>query len=562
MDRNQADLIALLNRLRHEPYETEWLEFKVNRYNPQHLGEYLSALANSACIHGKPRGYLVFGVENDSHAIVGTTFRPRKEKGAGNQDLLLWLSKGLQPSTGFELHEFIADGKRIVLFEVAPALNRPVKFYGKAFVRVGSSKTELAKHPEKERIIWQSRTDWSAQICERASLSDLDLEAIRKARQEYKVKSPGKAAESDTWDNATFLNKTGLAVHGTITHAAILLLGLPEASALISPAMARISWILKDEENREKDYEHFDPPFILTVDRVMIRIRNLNIRQLPSGTLFPVEIRQYEPWVLREALHNAIAHQDYCLAGRINLVEMPDRLILSNVGSFLPGTVESVIRQDAPLEIYRNRALAQAMVHLNMIDTQGGGIKRMFHLQMKRSFPLPDYDLTEPERVVVTIPGRILDETYTRVLMERTDLDLWAVILLDKVQKGRRLDREEHKKLKKLGLVEGRYPNLFVSAKVAADTDEKAKHIRYRGLNRGYYKQMILELIREHGPVPREEINRLLLDKLPESLSPEQKNTLIHNLLTTLREEGDIRNKGPRRFSQWVLTGGEGSDKQ
>ena len=137
---------------------------------------------------------------------------------------------------------------------------------------------------------------------------------------------------------------------------------------------------------RRKDYEHFDPPFILNVDRVLARIRNLTIRQLPGGTLFPIEIPQYEPWVLREAIHNCIAHQDYILAGRVNLVEMPDRLMLTNVGSFLPGTVESVIRRDAPMEVYRNRALAQAMVNLNMIDTQGGGIKRMFLLQKK---PVP-----------------------------------------------------------------------------------------------------------------------------------------------------------------------------
>ena len=143
-------------------------------------------------------------------------------------------------------------------------------------------------------------------------------------------------------------------MHGAITHSAIILLGLPESASLISPAVARISWILKDDKNQEKDYEHFDPPFILTVDHVLARIRNLNIRQLPTGTLFPVEIRQYDEWVLREALHNAIAHQDYCLAGKINLVEMPDRLVLSNRGSFLPGTVERVIQQDAPWEVYRN----------------------------------------------------------------------------------------------------------------------------------------------------------------------------------------------------------------
>ena len=104
------------------------------------------------------------------------------------------------------------EGKCLVLFEVYPAANQPVKFYGTAYIRVGSSKTELTKHPAKERAIWQCRTDWSAQVCERATLSDLDPEAILKARQEYKVKFPSKGAESDGWDDVTFLNKIGMAI--------------------------------------------------------------------------------------------------------------------------------------------------------------------------------------------------------------------------------------------------------------------------------------------------------------------------------------------------------------
>jgi ATP-dependent DNA helicase RecG len=233
-------------------------------------------------------------------------------------------------------------------------------------------------------------------------------------------------------------------------------------------------------------------------------------------------------------------------------VETPDRLIFSNMGSFLPGDVESVIRRDAPMEIYRNPNLVRVMVNLNMIDTQGGGIKRMFNTQMKRFFPMPDYDLSDIMRVIVSIRGAILDEQYTRLLMERTDLNLWAVILLDKIQKGIRLTSNEHQQLKKLGLVEGRYPNLHISAPVARATGQKAKHIRFRGLDRKYYLSLISELIREHGPVPREEIDRLLLDKLPEVLSADQKHTLINNLLSTLKKANLICNQGSRKFSKWV----------
>ncbi|MDE1951177.1 MAG: putative DNA binding domain-containing protein [Betaproteobacteria bacterium] len=550
---NSADLTALLDRLRAEPRETEWLEFKANRHEPQALGEYLSALANSACLLGMPRGYLAFGIEDGGHAVVGTTFDPLAEKGKGEQLLPLWLSLGLQPNVGFEIHPFVYHGQRVVLFEVHPAFDRPVKFYGTAYVRDGTSKTELAKYPEKERAIWNRRIDWSAQLCEQAGLDDLAPEAIAKARQEYATKFPGQAKEFADWDDATFLNKARLTIRGAVTYAALLLLGRPEASALLAPAVARISWMLKNERNEELDYEHFGPPFLLNVDRVLARIRNLTVRELPDGTLFPVELTQYDPWVIREALHNCIAHQDYGLRGRIQVVETPDSLLLTNVGGFLPGRVEKVIEQDAPLEIYRNPFLAEAMVNLNMIDTQGGGIKRMFLKQRQRFFPMPDYDLSQPERVMVTLRGRILDERYTRLLMAQTELGLSTIILLDRVQKGQRISADEAKRLKAAKLVEGRYPNLIVAGRVAAVTGEKARHIRNRGFDSQYYRDLIIALVREHQPVSREDIDGLLLDKLPDVLTQEQKLNRIHNLLRQLAEAKIIANVGSRRWPKWVL---------
>jgi len=550
---NTAELAALLDRLRAEPRETEWLEFKANRYEPQVLGEYLSALANSACLLARPRGYLVFGIEDGSHAIVGTMFDPQAEKGKGEQLLPLWLSLGLRPNVGFEIHAFTYQGARVVLFEVHPAFDRPVEFYGTAYVRDGTSKTELSKYPEKARTIWNRRVDWSAQVCEQASLDDLEPEAIVKARREFAAKSPAQAAAVAGWDDSTFLNKAKLTIRGGVTHAALLLLGKPEASTLLAPAVARISWLLKNERNEDLDYEHFGPPFLLNVDKVLARIRNLTVRELPGGTLFPVELTQYDPWVIREALHNCIAHQDYGLRGRIQVVETPDALLLTNVGGFLPGRVETVIEQDAPLEIYRNPFLAEAMVNLNMIDTQGGGIKRMFMKQRERFFPMPDYDLSQPERVMVTLRGRILDERYTRVLMSQSGLDLGLIMLLDKVQKGARISPDESKRLKAAKLVEGRYPHLMVAGQLAALAGQKAQHIRNRGLDSRYYRDMIVTLVRQHQPVSREDIDRLLIDKLPELLTQEQKLNRIHNLLRQLVKAGDIVNSGSRRWPRWVL---------
>lgn len=554
-----AGQIALIDRLRAMPTETEWLDFKSNHYEPQLLGEYLSALANAACLEGQPRGYLLFGIEDATHDVVGTRFDPPAAKAKGNQDLLPWLAAGLRPNTGFEIYVVDHPGGRVVLFEIGPARDQPVSFYGTAFIRVGSSKTELAKYPEKARAIWTRRRDWSAEVCEAATLADFDPEAVTKAREQFIVKHPVQAREVAGWDDVTFLNKARVLKQGVVTHAALLLIGRAESAALLSPAVAKISWVLKDANNRELDYEHFGPPFLLAGDRLQRRIRNLIVRALPSGTLFPQEVTQYDPWVIREALHNCIAHQDYGLHGRVVVVEFPDRVMLTNVGSFLPGDIETVVRQDAPQAIYRNPFLADAMVELNLIDTQGGGIKRMFETQRRRSFPLPDYDLSRPQEVTVSISGRILDDRYTRLLMERSGLELGQVMLLDRVQKGLRIGRDEHRRLKAAGLVEGRYPNLLIAGDVAKLTDQEARHILERGFNKQYYLDLIQALVREHWPVSREKIDQLLLGKLPEVLTSKQKKDKVHNLLSELSRKGVIRNVGTRGGPQWVPSAREGS---
>ncbi|MFA6240056.1 MAG: RNA-binding domain-containing protein [Candidatus Hydrogenedentales bacterium] len=555
-----SDLIALVDRLRAMPTETEWVEFKLNHCEPQRLGEYLSALSNAAALAREPRGFLIFGIDNATHAVVGTTFDPYAAKGKGNQDLLPWLAAGLRPKVGFEHHSVDHPDGRVILFEVLPAHGQPVEFYGVPHVRVGSSLVTLASHPEKERALWTLGQDWSAEVCADATLADLDPEAVSHARVQFAVKHPAQMGEAASWDDTTFLNKARVLRKGAVTNAALLLLGRSETASLLSPAVAKISWVLKDAENREQDYEHFGPPFLLAGERLLKRIRNLTVRALPSGTLFPQEFTQYDPWVIREALHNCIAHQDYSFHSRVVVVEFPDRILLTNAGDFLPGDVETVIRQDAPQALYRNPFLADAMVELNMIDTQGGGIKRMYETQRRRFFPLPDYDLSKPDAVSVSLSGRILDERYTRLLMERIDLNLEQVMLLDRVQKKEPISREGHRSLKAAGLVEGRYPSLMVAGVVAKVTGETGRHVRERGFDKQYYLDLIMKLLSEHGPASRKNVDDVLLAKLPDRLTSDQKHRKVNNLLQELRRTGRIANRGTRANPEWISTEGRVND--
>lgn len=272
-----------------------------------------------------------------------------------------------------------------------------------------------------------------------------------------------------------------------------------------------------------------------------------------DDTLFPTEISMYDPWVIREILHNCIAHQDYSLASRINVVEEPETLLFTNMGTFIPGSLENVLLGDAPPEHYRNPFLAKVMVNLNMIDTIGSGIRRMFKTQKDRFFPMPDYDLSEHNLVKVRLYGKILNEDYTRLLMNKSNLDLMDVFALDKVQKGKPIFENEFKRLKNLKLIEGRRPNLFVSAKVAAVTGAKADYIKQRAFDKDHYERMVISYLEEFGEARRKEFDDLLLEKFSDVLNHEQKINRVRNLLQGMKKKGIVDRIGSRKKGKWVL---------
>jgi ATP-dependent DNA helicase RecG len=557
-----ADLEAKLRELRSLPGETEWVEFKHNYADAHDIGDYLSALSNSAALHRQPFGYLVWGIQNETHSVIGTGFQPRKAKGKGNEDLEPWLSRLLSPRADFHIHEFQSDGKPVVLFQVQAARNSPVAFSGADFIRIGSHKKSLREYPEKERALWQilSGEDWSDALCDGATVADLDPDALRFARAQYKLKNESKPillAEVDSWDDRVFLQKMKVAHDGKLKRAAILLLGRPESVHFIAPAIAPVTWILKDASGSEQDYAHFGPPFILNVDAVFKKVRNLTLRTMSGGTLFPKEIIKYDDWVFREALHNSIAHQDYTLHGRINLIEQDDSLLFSNLGSFIPGTLENVIERDAPEETYRNPCLAQAMVTMNMIDTIGSGIRRMFRKQQERFLPMPDYDLSDPHRVKVRVIGKILDERFTQILIGNTDLRLSDILWLDKVQKKRQIPDSAFKALKQMGLVEGRKSAPFISASVAEATGQEAEYIHNRGIEKDDCKQKVIDYLVQFGVATRKKFHELIIPLLSAALDERQKRTYVKNLLQEMKRADVISiASGSRSNAVWVLSQG------
>lgn len=547
------ELINKLTELRRLPAETEVFEFKEakNGFDFGKLGKYFSALSNEANLKGRSYAWLIFGIKDKGRTIVGSRFRPdRKDLDSLKGELA---NKTTNRITFIEIHELCLPEGRVIMFQIPAAPKGiPISFDGHYYGRDGEELSPLNLE-EIERIRAQTAPeDWSAAIVPDAVIEDLDPAAIAKARENYRNKFPEQAKDVDRWNDITFLNKAKVTIKGKITRAAIILLGKTESEHFISPAEVKIRWLLKDARGNEKDYHIESCPLLLAVDKIYAKIRNLKYRYIKDGTLFPDEVDQYEPFVIREAVNNCIAHQDYTRAGRINVVEMEDQLIFTNLGTFIPGSVEKVVKEDAPEEHYRNRFLATAMFNLKMVDTVGGGIRKMFNYQRERFFPMPEYDLSGG-KVKVTVIGKVLDLDFTRVLARNPKLSLDQIIALDKVQKRKKLADEEIKDLKDFGLIEGRKPNYIISARITASVSSeelKAQYIKHRGLDDEHYKKLIVEYLKKFGKSPRKNFEKFLWDKLPDILTETQKKNKVTNLLSALRIEGKIKNID---YSGWTL---------
>lgn len=258
-------------------------------------------------------------------------------------------------------------------------------------------------------------------------------------------------------------------------------------------------------------------------------------------------------WVLRELLNNCIAHSDYSIGGRIYVNEFEDKLILTNPGSFIPENIEVILRPSYTSPFYRNQLLADAMVKFKMIDTETTGIRRVFSIQRERFFPLPDYDLSQKNKVEVSLYGREIDEKFTYLLHNNADLDLATVYLLDQVQKGKRIPKETVAHLRKHKLVEGRADNLYLAAPLARSDDDKAKYIKNKGFDNKYYQDLILDYINKFGKASKQQIRVLLADKLPDTMTDEQKERKITYLLTMLKDADEIERDGnSRQLAYWV----------
>ena len=524
---------------RHEWKEWRSLKSNISGRKGEDLVSYVSALANM------DGGCIVIGVQDGTLAVTG--IQEFADYTADNVvHRVLGKTPGL-PSMGLRVQELRASDTGAVVWLVHVPRHAPrelVLAHDQAWQRDGDSLVELREDRRRAILLEPlAGEDWSAVLVPQATLEDLDVAAIAKAREKYAERHQREpwADQIPHWSAEKLLDKIGLTLHGRITRACMLLLGHPEsASAFLSPHPAEITWKVA----AERVAEHFHPPFLLTTTDVALRIRNPNIKLFPANELLAVTLPRYDTnKVLLEGLHNCLAHQDYAQCGRIVVEESAGLVRMINLGGFFDGQPEDYASGTRTPGRYRNDRLAKAMAEVGMIDKVGFGIHDMVQAQRRRFLPLPDYEGSSLLRTVFNIYGQEIDENYSHWLMERTDLPIEHVLWLDRLQKKLRLDAAQVAELRRAGLIEGRSPKLHISAQMAVATDQEVEYLNQKGLDSKHYKGLVLGLL-ALGPQPRAKINAMLLPKLPAAIALSSQKTFIKNLLQDMVREQLIENAG------------------
>jgi ATP-dependent DNA helicase RecG len=398
------------------PTETEWVEFKHNNANPDEIGEYLSALSNSAVLHDQQRAWLVWGVRDGDHAVVGTTFKPRQVK-VGNQDLEGWLSTKVFPRLDFRIHEFeYRPSVPVVMLEIFPCWHTPVRFGDLEFIRVGSTKRRLKDYPEKERQLWERfrRTPFEKAVCMESVPGQKVLDLIDYPGLFDLLAMPLPEGRSAILEKLT--QERVVTAHGTdrfdITNLGATLFAkrLADFESLSRKAIRVI--IYKGRNRVETIREQVGTKGYANGFEGLVRYIN---EQLPSsevlGQAFRSELRMYPEIAIRELVANALIHQDFSVTGDGPKVEIfTDRVEITNPGRPLIDTLRFV---DEPPQS-RNEAFAALMRRMKICEERGSGIdKTLFEIELHQ-LPAPDFRVTDHHTVATLFSAMPLDRMEKR----------------------------------------------------------------------------------------------------------------------------------------------------
>lgn len=405
-----SELSSLVQDLAGLPGETEWVEFKENRAEPEEIGEYVSAISNSAALHGRKRGYVVWGVRNGSQAVVGTSFRAAEVK-VGNEDLEPWISRLLTPRIDFRFHEVEVGGRRVTVLEIPAANHTPVRFKHDEFIRVGSYKKKLRDHPEKERVLWQTftRTPFEQGVAAAGVSADDVLELIDYAAYFALMELPVPAdrnalverLQAEHFVHRTDSGRYDVTNLGGIafgTHLRALGLSRKAVRVIVYRGSNRV-------ETRRERIE--DAGYGVSFERLIEYVSS----QLPTNEHIGRALRRVEPMypevAVRELVANALIHQDLYLTGTGPMIEIfDDRVEITNPGVPLIDPARFI---DQPPQS-RNEGLAALMRRLNVCEERGTGIDKVISAAEMFQLPAPDFQVSDRHTPAVLFAPRTLGE--------------------------------------------------------------------------------------------------------------------------------------------------------
>lgn len=396
---NRTQLIELVNDLVKQPKESEWVEFKLNFHSPEEIGEAISSLSNGAAINNQDFGYLIFGIEDNTHTIKGTTFTPKSHK-KGNEEIEHWLIQRLDPRIDFRIYEFAYDATRnIAVFVIPCAQFEPVKFMHHTYIRIGSITRKLNEFPDKERKIWQkSGKPYELEIA-KDNLNASEVIRLLSTETYFDLmKLPYPSNQSGVIEKFIDENLV-IQNHGySITNLGALLFAknLPDFESVQRKSVRVI--VYKGNNKVETVREQIVAKgYALGISGLVDWINS----QLPAneeiGKALRKESRMYPEIAIRELVANALIHQDLSVKGFPMVEIFSDRIEISNSGNPL-------ITPDRFIDSYisRNEKLADLMRRMGFCEEKGSGLdKVIFHNEL---YQLPPINvITDENRTRVTI---------------------------------------------------------------------------------------------------------------------------------------------------------------
>jgi len=502
------------------------------------LVDYCVAIANEG------GGKIILGVSDKKpRRIVGTAaFRDPQRTEKGLFDRL---------HHRITVEEFTQSDGRVLIVHVPGRLSGTIwEYRGRRLMRSGAL---APMTDDMQRAIYaETGPDYSAEICPKATMADLDPVAIAAFRNRWSKKAKNPRIES--WGDEQTLTDAELLLDGQLTYAALILFGTRQALGRhLAQAEVIFEYRSGEAAGPAQDRHEYREGFFRSHDVLWDKINLRNDKQSYQDGFFRYEIPTFDETVVREAILNAVCHRDYRHGGSVFVRQYARRLEIVSPGGFPPGiTAENILDQQNP----RNRRLAEAFAKCGMVERSGQGMNLMFEQSIKQSKPLPDFTGSAAHEVRLTLQGTVTNPKFIRFLEQIGQETTVAfgthdLLILDYLQRDARPPEHLRPRLSHLtglGVVEsvghGRGARYILSRQFYEHLGEKGTYTRKRGLDRETNKTLLLKHLRENPSAgsPLSELCQVL---------PQLSENQIQWLLHELREEGSVRLQGARRWAKW-----------